>query len=155
MRGHPAFLEELKRPELICDCCSREIMHLGNAITAHNEWKEKFRAAIAGQDTVDTASISADNHCALGKWLQGEGARLFGKLTSHADCVATHKIFHLEAGKIADAINNRNFGEAENMLGTDAPFSGTSKALAAAILRLKRDAIDSPGITSLIAKLSE
>ena len=130
-------------------------MHLGNAITAHNEWKERFRTAIAKQDMVDMATVSADNCCALGKWLYGEGKRLFGKLPSHTHCVATHKIFHWEAGKIAEAINNHNFVEAESMLGTNTPFSDTSNVLAAAILRLKRDATNSPGIISLIAKLSE
>jgi Chemoreceptor zinc-binding domain len=130
-------------------------MHLGNAITAHNEWKERFRTAIATQDTIDMATISADNCCALGKWLYGEGKRLFGKLPSHTHCVATHKIFHREAGKIAEAINSYNYVEAESMLGTNTPFSNTSNALTAAILRLKKDATDSPGIISLIAKLSE
>ena len=130
-------------------------MHLGNAIAAHNEWKEKFRTAIATQDMIDMATVSAENGCALGNWLYGEGKRLFGKLPSHTHCVATHKIFHREAGKIAEAINTNNFLEAESMLGTNTPFSNTSNALTAAILRLKKDATDSPGIISLIAKLSE
>lgn len=130
-------------------------MHLGNAIAAHNEWKEKFRTAIAKQVIIDMATVSADNCCALGKWLYGEGKRLFGKLPSHTHCVATHKIFHREAGKVAEAINSHNFVEAESLLGTNKPFSDTSNALTAAILRLKKDATNSPGIISLIAKLSE
>lgn len=130
-------------------------MHLGNAIAAHNEWKDKFRAAIAKQDTIDMATVSADNCCALGKWLYGEGKRLFGKLPSHTHCVAIHRMFHREAGKIAEAINSQHFLEAESMLGTDTHFAKTSNALTAAILRLKKDAINSPGIISLIAKLSE
>jgi chemoreceptor zinc-binding protein len=130
-------------------------MHLGNAITAHNEWKERFRTAIAKRDIIDMATVSADNCCALGKWLYGEGRRLFGKLPSHTHCVATHKNFHREAEKIAEAINSHNFVEAESMLGTNTLFSETSNALTAAILQLKKDATDSPGIISLIAKLSK
>ena len=130
-------------------------MHLGNAIAAHNEWKEKFRTAIAKQDTIDMATVSADHCCALGKWLYGEGKRLFGTLPSHTHCVAIHGIFHREAGKIAEEINSQHFLEAESMLGADTPFANTSNALAAAILRLKKDATNSTGIVSLIAKLSE
>jgi chemoreceptor zinc-binding protein len=143
------------RIEAIRHYCFGEIMHLGTAITAHNEWKKRFRTAITKRDMIDMAVVSADNCCALGKWLNGEGKRFFGKLPSHTHCVATHEIFHREAGKIAEAINSRKFDDAENMLGTNTPFSDTSNALTAAILRLKRDATNSPGIISLIAKLSE
>jgi hypothetical protein len=69
--------------------------------------------------------------------------------------VATHKLFHQEAGKIAEAINANNLVDADSMLAAHAPFSKTSNALAAAILRLKKDAASSPGFISLIAKLSE
>jgi len=130
-------------------------MHLGNAIVAHEEWTTTFRNAIANLETLDAVTLSADNCCDLGQWLYGEGKRLFGKLPIHAHCVATHKLFHQEAGKIAEAINAKNFVDADSMLATHTPFSETSKALAAAILRLKKDAAGSPGFISLIAKLSE
>jgi len=87
--------------------------------------------------------------------LHGEGKKLFGTLPIHTHCVATHKLFHLEAGKIAEAINANNFVEAESMLAAHTHFSKTSNALAAAILRLKKDAASTPGFISLIAKLSE
>ena len=133
----------------------REIMHLGNAIAAHDEWKITFRTAIANHETLDLAMIAADNCCELGQWLYGEGKRLFGKLPTHTHCLATHKLFHQEAGKIAEAINAANFTDADSMMAAHTPFSRTSKALAAAILRLKKDAASSPGFISLIAKLSE
>ncbi len=130
-------------------------MHLGNAIKAHNEWKATFRTAISKHENLDTATVSADNCCALGRWLYGEGKRLFGHLPSHTHCVATHRNFHREAGKIAEEINAKNFVEAGSMLEAHTPFSETSNALAAAILGLKKDAASSNGIISLIAKLSE
>ena len=130
-------------------------MHLGNAISAHNEWKIKFRTAIANNAAFESATISADICCELGQWLYGEGKRLFGELPIHAQCVETHRLFHREAGKIAEAINSGNFLEADGMLAPHAPFSTTSNALAAAILRLKKDAVTAPGFVSLIAKLSE
>jgi len=130
-------------------------MHLGNAIAAHDEWKARFRAAINANEMLDTTTISADNHCELGKWLHGEGKRLFGKLSMHPHCVATHKIFHQEAGRIAEAINAKKFVEADSMLAAHTHFSKTSIALTAAILRLNKDAERSSGFTALIAKLSK
>ena len=129
-------------------------MHLGNAIAAHEEWKTTFRSAIEQQAIVDAATVSVDNCCVLGEWLHGEGNALFGSLASHTHCVATHKVFHREAGRIAAAINDRNFVEAERMLAARAAFSNASNALAAAILRLKNDAAASGGVISLFAKLS-
>jgi hypothetical protein len=133
----------------------QEIMHLGNAIAAHDQWMTRFRNAIANHETFDAVTISADNCCDLGKWLHGEGKRLFGKLPIHTHCVATHKLFHQEAGKVAEAINAKNLVDADGMLASHTPFSEASKALAAAIMRLKKDAASSPGFISLIAKLSE
>jgi hypothetical protein len=129
-------------------------MHLGNAIAAHDEWKARFRTAIVESGTLDATTISADHCCELGKWLHGEGKTLFGKLSMHAHCVATHKIFHHEAGQIAEVINAKKFIEAHGMMAAHTPFTKASTALTAAILRLNKDAESSSGITSLIAKLS-
>ena len=130
-------------------------MHLGNAIAAHNEWKAMFRLAIARLEILDAAIISADNCCELGQWLYGEGKALFGKLPSHTHCVSTHKIFHREAGTIADAINAKKFVAAGGMLSAQAAFSSASEALAEAVRQLKKEAASSPGFVSLIAKLSK
>lgn len=130
-------------------------MHLGNAIKAHQEWKVKFRSAIDTQEILDTVTISAENCCELGQWLYGEAKTLFGKLPSHTHCVATHRIFHREAGTIAAAINAKSFAEAAGLLDLRSQFSEASTALTAAILQLKKDALDAPGVISLIAKLSE
>ncbi|OGA12592.1 MAG: hypothetical protein A3H32_06290 [Betaproteobacteria bacterium RIFCSPLOWO2_02_FULL_63_19] len=129
-------------------------MHLGNAIATHEEWKTALRNAIAGSATLDVVTISADNRCEFGQWLYGEGKRLFGELPIHAHCVETHRLFHVEAGKIAEAINVRNFVDANGMLASNTPFSKTSSALADSILQLRQEAVTSPGIISLIAKLS-
>jgi len=50
-------------------------MHLGNAIAAHDEWKSRFRTAIANGEMLDAATVSADNCCELGKRLSGEWSR--------------------------------------------------------------------------------
>ena len=130
-------------------------MHLGNAIAAHEEWKSTFRDAIAGNATLDVVLVSAEDACDFGQWLYGEGRRLFGDLPIFSQCVETHRLFHLEAGKIAEAINVKDFLDANCMLAANTSFSDVSNSLAVSISRLKQEAVSSPGIISLIAKLSE
>lgn len=114
-------------------------MDLSEAMKAHAEWKVKFRAAISKKDTMDAATISADNCCALGKWLHGESKIKYGRLKSHADCVARHAMFHKEAGKIARTINEKKYAEAEAMLATSTPFNTASNNVIVAITALKKE----------------
>lgn len=115
-------------------------MDLESAIAKHAEWKVKFRSAIAKQDTLDAATIAKDNCCELGKWLHGDAKLQFGKLVSHANCVAKHAAFHVEAGKVAQVINAKKYQEAEAMVGSGTPFGAASSAVGVAIMGLKKEA---------------
>ena len=115
-------------------------MNLDNAISVHTKWKSKFRNAIAKQETIDTATINNDNCCELGNWLYGEGKTQFGKLNSHADCVTNHKIFHVEACKVATLINAKKYTEAEKMIDYGTHFAATSHLTAVSIIKLKKEA---------------
>ena len=114
-------------------------MDLSEAMKSHAEWNIKFRNAISKHDTVDIAIISADNCCALGMWLHGEGQIKYGGSRSHADCVAKHALFHQEAGKVAQAINEKKYEEAKTMIGPNSPFFIASNNVIVAIGALKRD----------------
>lgn len=116
-------------------------MNLDDAVKKHTEWKTKFRSAIAKKETMDAATISKDNCCELGKWLYGEGKDQHGKLASLADCTAKHKLFHVEAGKVAAAINAKKFTEAEAMLNAGTPYFSASSEVGVAIMRLKKEAL--------------
>ena len=115
-------------------------MDLSQAIQKHAEWKLKFRSAISGKETLDAATIAKDNCCELGKWLHGEGKIKYSKLASHADCTSKHASFHIEAGKVAAAINAKKYIEAEAMLGGNTPYASASGDVAVAITRLKKEA---------------
>lgn len=115
-------------------------MDLNEAIKAHSEWKMKLRGAISAQSTMDVATISKDNCCALGKWLHGESKAKFGTLPAHGDCIQKHALFHKEAGKVASAINSRKFSEAEQMLASGSTYATVSNAVVIAIGALKRAA---------------
>ncbi len=114
-------------------------MDLNHAIDRHAEWKIKFRRAISGHETMDAATISKDNACELGKWLHGEAKAKFGKNDAFAECVSKHAAFHVEAGRVAQSINQKKFAEAEAMLNPGTSYANASSAVGLAIMRLKKE----------------
>jgi methyl-accepting chemotaxis protein len=114
-------------------------MDLNQASQAHAEWKVKLRMAIAKKERLDAPSISADNCCALGKWLHGEGKAAHGKSGLFSDLVAKHASFHKEAGAVAQAINQGLYDKAGKMLEGGTPYAAASSAVGAALLGLKKE----------------
>jgi methyl-accepting chemotaxis protein len=92
------------------------------------------------KERLDAASIFKDDGCDLGKWLHWHGKPKIERLTSYADCVAKHKAFHAEAGKVAATINAQEYELAVEMIGIDTPYAVASKAAVGAILHLKKEA---------------
>ena len=115
-------------------------MDLDSAISKHSEWKVKLRSAISKQEAMDAISIAKDNYCELGQWLHGEAKAKFGKLSSYSECVTKHAEFHVEAGKIASAINTKSFVKAETMLSPGSAYNTASNSVGTAIMRLKKEA---------------
>ena len=115
-------------------------MDLNEAVKAHAEWKMKFRTAISKEDSLDATTISRDDCCALGKWLHGEAKGKFGRLRSHSECLIRHAAFHREAGKVAKAINARQYDEAERMISGAGPYRDASTQVVIAIGALKHEA---------------
>jgi methyl-accepting chemotaxis protein len=108
------------------------------AIRDHTEWRNTFGYAISKGQSVDAASISLDTSCALGKWLDDDARQANRHLGSYRDCLVAHTEFHLEAAKIARAINDKRYDEALRMLGRGTDYSEASIALGLAITRLMK-----------------
>jgi hypothetical protein len=115
-------------------------MDLDQAGQVHNEWKVKLRMAIAKEEPLDAAEISADNRCSLGKWLHGEAKRQFGGLTSYAECLSKHAAFHQEAEKVAQNINAKNFAQAKAMLAANTPYALAANNFIIALGLLRKEA---------------
>lgn len=115
-------------------------MDLDVAIKAHGEWKLKLRAAVSAKEQLDAKSIAADNVCPFGKWMHGPARSQYGNLKSYAACMERHKAFHLEAGKVAAAINAGKYQEATAMLDGGSPYASASSAVGGAILGLRKEA---------------
>jgi methyl-accepting chemotaxis protein len=112
-------------------------MDLDSAIQKHAEWKYKFRTALHSGEPLDAAAISKDNNCEFGKWLHGEAHSLYGNNSHYAECLTDHAAFHVEAGKVAAAINAKKAEEAEKMMAPGTPYSEASKKVGIAIIELK------------------
>jgi methyl-accepting chemotaxis protein len=115
------------------------IIDLNQAIERHAEWKVKFRRAITDKETMDADTIAKDNCCELGKWLHGDAKTKYGHLASHADCVKKHAAFHLEANKVAKAINSKEYTQATAMIDSGTLYAAASNAVGVAITKLKKE----------------
>jgi len=119
-------------------------MDLKEAIRAHEEWRQKFRCALIKRETLDAATIGMDNCCDLGRWLYGDAKTQLGKLASYGDTVAKHKVFHREAGRVANAISGNQHVEAEKLLADGSAFSEASNAVVMAIIQLEFAKMNNP-----------
>ncbi len=115
-------------------------MDLEPSIEKHAEWKARFQAAMTQHLEMDPSIIAKVNYCELGKWLHGAAKAQFGHLRSYSDCVASHERFHREAAKVAEAINAKNYAEAESMLEDGSHFTNASNEVSIAIMNLKSEA---------------
>ena len=108
------------------------------AIRDHTEWRKTFYDAISKGQSLDAAWISRDTSCALGQWLDDDARQANRHLDSYRDCLVAHTEFHLEAAKIARAINDKRYDEALRMLGRGTDYSEASIALGLAITQLMK-----------------
>lgn len=112
---------------------------LGSAIQAHAQWKLKLHTAIKKKDKLNDHEISRDDCCMLGKWLHCEAKSNYKDLHAYSECLRKHKAFHVEAGKVAKAINSELYERAEAMLDSNTPYASVSKSVAAAIVSLRKE----------------
>lgn len=116
-------------------------MDLNEALAKHANWKLKFRSAISNRETMDAETISKDNYCGFGKWLHGEAKSKFNNFPSFSECVTKHAAFHVEAGKVAKAVNDKKYEEATAMIDNlDSPYTKASSAFGVAIIHLRKEA---------------
>ncbi len=90
-------------------------------------------------EPLDAVAIAKDNHCEVGKWLRGEAREVHGQRASYGRCFKSHAAFHVEAGRVAAAINAHRKDEAEKMLAPDSRFSQASKDVSLALVELKNE----------------
>jgi methyl-accepting chemotaxis protein len=116
------------------------VMDLSKALEAHAEWRYRLRSAIANKRRLDAQTVARDDACPLGKWLHGDAKASYSHLTSYERCVVEHARFHVEAGRVAEAINAGEYGKAQSMIGNDSTYTAASLSVGAAIKALENEA---------------
>jgi methyl-accepting chemotaxis protein len=108
------------------------------AMRDHVELKKLFGAAIEQQFRLDVETISQDTACALGKWLHDDAPAAWRQLDEYRVCLDAHRAFHLEAGRVARAVNERVGFEAARMLALGGEYSAMSIELGVSLNRLMK-----------------
>jgi methyl-accepting chemotaxis protein len=83
----------------------------------------------------------------MGKWLHGMGGSKYGGKPTFVDLITGHKTFHIEAGKVARAVNQGG-ANVERMLDSGTPFSSASNEVGRLIVQLKRELKSPPKPTA-------
>jgi hypothetical protein len=112
-------------------------INLDNAIQAHADWRTKLRSAASKHEQLDAETVSKDNCCELGKWLHGAGSSRFGGKPTFVSLIEAHKVFHIEAGKVARVVNQGLGEDATQMLDSGTGFSKASNEVSRLIVQLK------------------
>lgn len=111
---------------------------LEDSVQKHSAWKVRLRSAINARKPVDAPLLGRHDACELGCWIAGDAQR---QLAGDADLAAldsAHRAFHLEAAKVAAAINAGRYDEANAMLGANSRYFSASQSVVDVIARLKR-----------------
>lgn len=115
-------------------------MDFDEAIKAHSAWKMKLSAYLRKPDgSLKSTEIQADNKCALGQWIHGEGA----KFSSHAEFVtlkAEHARFHKAAAQVVQRADSGQDTSEETSLGAKSEFGSASGSVVSAIMAIRRKA---------------
>jgi len=77
-------------------------LNFKSAIDAHMQWKIRLQQVIEGTNAelLDVETVSRDDKCVLGKWINGPGSQMFGRLREFQELKIDHARFHVNAGDI-------------------------------------------------------
>lgn len=113
-------------------------MNFDEAAISHLAWKERLLGYLDKSDTsLDAAGTSADDRCALGKWIEQEGVE-YAAYAEYKTLKQEHAHFHKVAG---DVVRGAQLGlsiRPETLLAMDSEYGRASTAVVAGIMKLKR-----------------
>ena len=113
-------------------------MNFDEAVQAHAAWKIKLSTYIRKTDgSLKSADVRADNRCALGQWLYGEGKK-YASTTEYQSLVGEHARFHRAAGEVIDEVHSGKAVNAELILNFNSEYGIASRNVVKAIMELKR-----------------
>jgi len=115
-----------------------EGLDVDTIIDGHRQWKVKLRNAIENHETIDVATLSRDDCCALGKWVYGDGGRRFGDKPNFTQLIERHKVFHRMAGQVGELVNQKRYIEAEEAMAPGTGFATATREVVQVLSAAKR-----------------
>ncbi|QKO22570.1 methyl-accepting chemotaxis protein [Rhodoferax sp. BAB1] len=110
------------------------------ALRTHQQYSITLRNAIMRKLTLDADNLRRDDCCQLGEWLRGPGGQHAANKPGFTELLRNHREFHLEAGKVADAINSKRMSEAQAMLESGQGFHHAARGFMSSLQALHRNA---------------
>ncbi len=112
-------------------------MNFDEAIVAHSQWKMKLASYVLKPDhSLSASDVGADNKCALGKWLHGEGKK-YSTLPEFPKLVADHAHFHQTASSVIRKADSGQRVTEDIALGAISEFATASSAVVLALMAVK------------------
>lgn len=113
-------------------------MNFDDAIKAHAVWKMKLTGYINKPDkSLNSAEVSSDNKCELGKWLHSSESATYATHTEFGMLKQAHADFHKEAGSIIQRADKGESMGAEVSLGSGSNYAKASSAVVSHCMALK------------------
>jgi len=109
------------------------------ALKTHQQYSITLRNAILRKLSLDADNLRRDDCCQLGEWLRGPGGQHSAHKTGFTELVRHHREFHLEAGKVADAINSKRMSEAQAMLEPGQSFYHAARGFMSSLQALHKN----------------
>lgn len=90
-------------------------------VAAHRNWRKRLSDYIQGssQDQLDEGIVCRADRCDLGKWIDGNGSRFYGKLPVFAKLRDHHADFHRCAGHVINVFKREGQHAATKALHTE------------------------------------
>ncbi|MBF0219404.1 MAG: CZB domain-containing protein [Gammaproteobacteria bacterium] len=77
------------------------------ARAAHHAWLQRMERFVQGHELVNMEEAVSHRHCELGRWLDGDGRRLYGDLAVMQRIEEPHRRMHEMIREIVVKVNNR------------------------------------------------
>jgi methyl-accepting chemotaxis protein len=110
------------------------------AISAHSDWKRKLAAYIQKPDaSLKAADVGADNNCALGQWMYGDGSR-YSSMPEYSQLKSAHAHFHTAAAQVVSKADTGQSLIENDVLGTKSDFGQCSTRVILALKAMREKA---------------
>lgn len=103
------------------DGLTQEDLDFARWVAAHRNWRKRLSDYIQGssQEQLDETGISRADRCDLGKWIDGNGNRFYGKLPVFGKLRDHHAEFHRCAGHVVNVFKQEGPHAATKALHTE------------------------------------